>query len=613
MDQEKRSRGPIQKVGHSLQIAWQEFRFLLTRTRIGFRNRLRKFRNLHLDYVVIPVGGTLPERNKPPRGFFERRLPYPPEPLSLETLNEMFERIGKAENVRGVVIVFRGISTGLARIQNLRSSIKRLQAHGKECIVYTPYLDMAHYFAASAADRIVVPPAANFEVIGLHAETFFLKDTLKRVGIEAEVIQISPYKSALDALDKSRITPEQEEQINWILDENFDVITATIASERNMEQERLKSLIDNSPMRAELAVNEGLIDHISYEDEIAQWLGSTIQESELAKVDVDSIEEDDSGNEPKSMTKARLATWSRGRRILLEHPRRKHRKYIGVVSIEGTITMGPSRRPPIELPIPIFGSNTAGESTLLKLLRQAERDSRMAALILYVDSGGGSALSSDLIWRQVKRISRKIPVITYMGNVAASGGYYVGAAAAEIMAQPLTITGSIGVVSLHLSTAELYKKLEINRVTFDRGKHANLMSDVAPLNKGQREVMWESIETTYNRFKQIVSDGRDIALSALDPICEGRVWTGRQALDKGLIDGHGDFVDTVAKATELSGIQIDERYKIDVHNLFPHGMGYQIPMPFQIPEQLSWQSIRDQWLAESDKPLLVMPFQLTIY
>jgi protease-4 len=138
------------------------------------------------------------------------------------------------------------------------------------------------------------------------------------------------------------------------------------------------------------------------------------------------------------------------------------------------------------------------------------------------------------------------------------------------------------------------------------------MSDVAPLTEGQREVMWESIETAYTRFKDIVAEGRDIAAAELDPICQGRVWTGRQAQENGLIDSHGDFLDSVAKAVELAGLPTDNQYRIEVHNLYPQGTGYSLPQPFQISEQFSLPSLGDQWLTESNKPLFILPFELRL-
>lgn len=606
-------RRVIRKVVRSLGIGWKEFRFFLTRARIGFRNRLRRLRKLEVDYIVIPIGGSLPERKRPPRGFFERRLPYPPEPLSLEILNEIFQRISDAENVKGVILVFQGLSAGMARIQNLRASIRRLQASGKECVVFTPYLDLSHYFAASAANHIVIPPAAVFEVIGLHAETIFLKDTLDLIGIKAEVIQISPYKTAFDIFDKSAITKQQKDQINWLLDDNFDVITATIASDRQIDQDALKAIIDESPFQAKQALKKGLVDHVAYEDELVDWL-SELDSSRKAPIPTtDSLSNDSEKIVIQEKPRSKLVTWSSGRRMLLERPRRKHRNYIGVVSIEGIISMGPSRRPPIELPIPIFGSSSSGEATIVKLLREAEKDPRMAALILHVDSGGGSALASDLIWRQVKRISQKIPVVTYMGNVAASGGYYVGAAAKNIMAQSLTVTGSIGVITLHLSTAELYDKLAIGRVTFDRGERAGLMSDASPLSEQNREVLWKGIVAAYDRFKEVVAEGRGLKTSELDPICEGRVWTGRQAKNNGLIDSYGDFQDCIAKAAEMARLPRNSHFHIDVHNLYSQGSGYRLPLPYKVPEQFSMISASDYWLAESNKPLLVLPFEFRLH
>jgi protease-4 len=528
----------------------------------------------------------------------------------MQLLNSRLKLIADASNVKGVLFVLQGLTGGSAKFQNLRRSIERLQSAGKECIVYTPYLDMGHYFLASAADRIIVPPSATFDALGLHSEALFLKDALARVGIEADVVQISPYKSAFDSFDKSDITPEMKEQLNWLLDESFDLLTVGMAAGRKMDQAKIQSLIDQAPLSASQAKVAGLVDDVAYEDALP-FILAKVPDDDGSKenADIPAKEKEKRTVKPK----AKLITWSQAAGMLMERPRRQHSKYIGVVSLEGSILMGPSRKPPIKLPIPLFGGTTAGEETLLRTLRGLEKNKKLAALILHVDSPGGSALASDLIWHQIQRIAAKKPVLTYMGNVAASGGYYVGAAANHIMAQSLTITGSIGVITMHLSTAGLYDKLNINRVTLNRGKRSMLFSDERPLNEEEYQALWDNIVTTYDQFKKVVSSGRGIDKDDLDPICEGRVWTGRQALDKNLIDSLGDFEDAVVKAVELAKLPSGENYHIPVYDVFSRGNQYLLPKALEPAEELIQLLSTERIRELNGRPLLLMPFDIRFH
>ncbi len=570
---------------------------------VATRNWLRRLRRVTVDYVVMPVGGPLPERNGPPRGFIERQLPLPPPPLSLEMINGRFQTIADAANVKGVILVLQELSAGLASLQNLRRAILRLRAAGKEVIVYTPYLNLPHYYLATAADRIVAPPSAQFDVFGLRLEATYLKDALAQIGVQFDVVQISPYKTGYNRLGNSDMTPEERAQLTWLLDDRYDQLTAEMAEGRNLSQAAMQALIDRAPMFAPDLLAEGLVDALAYEDELAHWLAAPAAEAEAPN-----------GERPI----AKLVAWPEARRLLLEKARRRQRQFIGVVSLEGRIMMGPSRQPPIDLPIPFIGGEIAGEETLLALLRQAEEMEEMAALIFHVDSGGGSALASDLIGRQIERISRKKPVLVYMGNTAASGGYYVSAQARHIMCQSGTITGSIGVIHARLSTNALYEKLHLNQVSLQRGERAGLYENNAPLTEEEREIFWLSISKIYKEFKQVVANGRSLPLETLDPICEGRVWTGRQAQEHGLVDSFGDFEDAIQKATELAGIEWDDRVRLPVVNLYERDGRYHLPQPFdpdQSPDEKLAEITRllsgERWRELNGHALLLMPFTLT--
>lgn len=576
-----------EEVGDLNQEIWQGIRHLRT----SWRNAYRQWD--HINYVVMPLGGSLPERSGPPRSFWQRQLPLPADPLSMQMVNTRFHRFAEATNLDGVLILLTGLSTGFATLQNIRQSIGRLQAAGKKVVVYTPYLDNAHYFVASQADKIIVPPSAQFELFGLRSEAIFLRDALAKVGIAFDNIQISPYKTAADMFDKADMTPEFRAQVEMLLDEQYEILVGGLIEKRPIGREQMKWFIDHAPLTAQEALDNKLIDAIGYEDELAELLYD-------GPADVP-------GRPP-----ARLLFWEEAWPMLTEKYRHPTHEYIGVISVEGMITMGQSSTPPVDLPIPFIGGTTAGEATLSQLIRRAEQDHRLAALILHVDSGGGSALASDLIGRQIQRLQQKKPVLVYMGNMAASGGYYISAYAQHIMTQPATLTGSIGVVMARPSTQGLYEKLSINRVAIQRGQRAHLYSDSAPLTTEERAVFEGAIQTVYRQFKQVVADGRKLPYDQLDRVALGRVWTGRQAKVHKLVDSHGDFVEAINKTIELAKLKPGRGYYVPVVNLFPDDDDYRLPQPFNAPQE--WANLLSlERLKLFQEPLTLMPFTLRFW
>ena len=591
--------------------------------KINLRNQIRATRSQDLEYVVLTVSGSLPERDFPSRSFWERQLPLPPPPLTLQTLNRRLRAIGDADNAKGVVLILQGLFTGMATSQSVRNALQRLRQAGKKTIIYTPYLNTNNYYIATAADRIVVPPSAQFEVLGIRTEVTFLKDGLERLGIHADVVQISPYKTAANALSHADMTPEQREQLDWLLDERFDMLTADMAAGRNMSQVEMKTLINQAPYFADKALELGLVDHIAYDDELAYLLAEP--EAEASQDEADGIvinlvtesptgavgdrpEQTKTESESDKRPSAKLTVWAEAHPLLTEKPRRRTKKFIGVIDLEGTIIMGSSRQSPIDLPLPLLSDGMAGEATLTRLLRRAEELDEMAALVLHIDSPGGMALASDLIWRQVARLNEKKPVVVYMSNVAASGGYYVGAAARHIVCQPGTITGSIGVVMSRISLRGLYDKASLNTVALERGNRISLYGDNGPLTADERQVLWDSIVGSYEQFKQVVADGRSLPLDTLDPICEGRVWTGRQALAHGLVDQLGDFQDAVHQAAELADLAHGEEDAIAVVNLHPKEGEYILPKPHELAEEIGQWLLGERLKDWNGRNLLLMPY-----
>jgi protease-4 len=558
----------------------------------NIRNWLRKKRHGNVGYIVVPVSGSLPELAEPPRTFIERRLPFPTPPLSLQALRYIFRKIEEADNADGIVILLKDFSAEFGTIQSLRRIIERFKQSGKRVIVYTPFLTLRSYYLAAAADLIVVPPSAEFSVMGLQLDALYYKDALAEVGIEVEVVQISPYKTAGNSFGESTMTAAEHEQYSWLLDDQYEMLTRDIAQNLGIAQETFKSLIDQAPFDVQKAQDNGLVDAVAYDDEL-HW----------------------AIRERWSVHDVKLITWGKARKKLTRKIRRRHPQYIGIVGIEGGIMMQsmPSLNPLARR------SNSADHATISHLLRRAEREEDMAALIVYVNSPGGDALASDLIWRDLVRIGRKIPLLIYMGNVAASGGYYIAAAGQHIMAQPATLTGSIGVITGRPSTTGLLDKLHINRVSIKRGENAGLYRDLQPLTERERALIFERIEHSYTQFKQVVAKTRPLAIDELDEVALGRVWTGNQAMERQLIDSFGDLQDLIRYAHKVANLPMEDGITVPVHNLYSSSTKYIVPplLEEEVPTSMAdWvDRLTDVFLKTvmsqfNGKPLYMLPFDL---
>jgi protease-4 len=273
--------------------------------------------------------------------------------------------------------------------------------------------------------------------------------------------------------------------------------------------------------------------------------------------------------------------------------RRRLRKKVALVTLSGTIVRGRSRRLPF--PLPFIGGEQAGSESVVGALRVAEKNRRVAAVLFYVDSPGGDALASDLIWREVERISARKPVVVLMGNAAASGGYYVSAAASHVVARCGTLTGSIGVLAIRPVALGLYEKLGINPVVLERGAHAGLLDPSRRPSPDELRVIEGQIERIYTEFKDRVAQGRKLVLSDLEGIAGGRVWTGTEALDLGLVDETGGFREALSKARELGGIDQDVPGVLTKINP-PRGGR---PLPGE-PAQTALDAIGETWLSLSE-------------
>jgi protease-4 len=482
------------------------------------------------EYVWIEISGPLAEFEAPV-GFLRRRLARAPSPPTLERLRGILDRISADGRTRGVVLRIKNLEAGWAAIEELRGEILAFRTGGGRVVAYlADPVDTRSYYLACAAEEVFATTLADLNVVGIRARVDFLKDALNNFGIEVEVVAVSPYKSAGERFVRDDFSSESREQVGRLLDRRFEDVVAAISESRHLSEVEVRSRIDRAPYSARAAASEGLLDGVLYEDELPGKLGT-----------------DDGG--------ARLAEWERARRSLLVPYRSRTRRRVALVSLQGTIVRGRSRKLPV--PLPLVGGEQAGSDSVIAALRSAEKRRGISALLFHVDSPGGDALASDLIWREVTRISASKPVVVLMGNAAASGGYYVSAPANYVVARGGTVTGSIGVLSIRPVARGLYEKLGINPVALDRGAHAGLLDPSRRPDAEELRVIERQIQHAYTEFKDRVALGREIDLLELEGIAGGRVWTGAEALELRLIDEIGGFRGALRKARELGGIERD--------------------------------------------------------
>ncbi|MDY7077704.1 MAG: signal peptide peptidase SppA [Chloroflexota bacterium] len=537
-------------------------RDLLRNAALATGNLWRSLRPQELDCIVLPIHGSYPERTiqRDPLPFPINLLPlHPPPEVSLAELRAMLEMIGDDRCVQTVVLRFDTLRAGLATLYSLRHMLLDLRAQGKQLVAWLPSADTRDYYLASACDEVILPQAGRLSAMGLRAEPVFLKDALSLAGVEANFEAIAEYKVSPDTFRRSTMSKPHQDMLNGILDSSFDEIVTAIAEGRRLDVARVRELIDGMPLTAAEAVEAGLADAVLYEDELAAHI-----------------------RQARDVTP--LLTWQEATRRLHRPIKWTTDQRIGIVSLEGAIVMGRSRRVPVPVPLPGPFGIQAGAETIIQALRRAEANKHIAAVIFYVETPGGSLLASDLIWREVRRLREHKPVVVLMGAQATSGGYYVSAPANRIVARPTTLTGSIGIWGGKFSLAGLYRKLGIGRQAVQRGAMAGLYSETSPFSEEELARVRHDLGEGYTLFKARVTEGREMTGEQVEKIARGQVWSGVQAREIGLVDELGDFETALAIAKELACLKPEQEYTVvPVH---PPRRAL-LPLPFP-PERKAW-------------------------
>jgi protease IV len=482
-------------------------------------------------YVLFLLESELPALPDPPLPRWQRFFSKPR--LSVKELGERFDLTARDPRTKGVVLHLRPVPMPMATVQDLRELVSRLRAAGKRVVAWAPFYTNATYYLACACDEILMMPAGSVQPLGFATTGMFLADALARFGVEADFVQISPYKSAADVLTKSKMSDEMREQITWLLDSQHKELVAAVAESRRLDEKAANELVDSSPYMDDAALNRHVVDGILSEEDLPAYLG-------------------------KDGARVAIATWDQARRKLkAPAPRLGRGRYVAILRIEGAIIDGRSGRPPVKPPIdiPILGGPRAGDLTIVQIARQVAADKRAAAAVLYVNSPGGSATASEAIRQALDHINARKPLVVAMGPVAGSGGYWVATPARWIVARPGTLTGSIGVLSGKLAMGGMWSKLHVRRETVAFGKHVTISSDERTFSKEEREIVRGEIDRIYDLFLEVVGRARGMAREELHPIAAGRVWTGRQAIERKLVDELGGLDAAVRKARSLAGLK----------------------------------------------------------
>ncbi|MBO7523230.1 MAG: signal peptide peptidase SppA [Bacteroidales bacterium] len=446
-------------------------------------------------------------------------------------LNEVLKNIQKAANdpkIKGIYIDAGSTPSGFASLYEVRDALEKFKKEsGKFVVAYSNEgMTQMSYFFASVADEVYLNPAAQMSLQGMASQTPYYKKALDKLGVDVQVFRHGKFKGAVEPYMLDKMSEENKEQISVYLNSIWKSILGKISSSRNISVDQLVYFSDNlSADYPEDALKNGLIDGILYADEFQDLLKEKLGVSSSKKIN--EVKMSKYSNVPASKDKSKKIS----------------RDKISIIYAEGEIVDENSYSD-------IYGTKYA------ELIRKERKDSTVKAIVFRVNSPGGSAMMSDLIWREIKLTTEVKPVVVSMGNYAASGGYYISAPATKIFAEPVTITGSIGVFGMMPQAKELIEnKLLLNFETVSTNKHSDMGSIVRPVTEEEKEYMQKGIEKVYSEFVNKVADGRRMTFEGVDEIAQGRVWSGSDAIKIGLVDELGGLTDAINEAARLANIE----------------------------------------------------------
>ena len=469
----------------------------------------------------VVLRGSLPDIGTP-RGLLGMLRPSSgPE---LIPLLDGLAAAARDDRLKTLLVRIEELHCGLARAEELRAALARVRAAGKQVIVHADELGLTGYWVALGASSIRLSPTGSLNVSGVAMEFTLLQGLLQRVGVRAQLLARGKYKSMREMFTEPELSEANREMLTSLVSDLSLQLTALVSSSRQQALEAASARIHEGPFRAAQAREGGLIDATQYWDELWEELGGE---------------------------QHRVRPFADYRKALARRRWPRRQPQIGLLRISGTIRMGHDRQGP-------QGPRATGHRSISRALRRLTQSSRTRAIVVRVDSPGGSALASDLMWRELTRAAAKKPLFVSMVNSAASGGYYTSAlAGVPVWAAPTTLTGSIGVLGGKLEGSELIAKLGISRATIASGPHANFYSPLHPWQPEELQKLEDDLEALYRDFVSKMASARGLSYEALHAVAQGRVWTGRQARDVSLVDQLGGLHEVEAALRAKLGFSPD--------------------------------------------------------
>ncbi len=485
-----------------------------------------------------------------------------PKVLKLHQILNAIENAKTDKKIKGISIEIQSLKAGLAQTQEIRKKLKEFKESGKFITAYSDGYSQKNYYLSSVADSVYVNPLSGLDLKGLGADLLFFKDFEDKYGVKFEVIRHGKYKSAVEPFISNKMSEANRTQLTELLQDIWMNFKQEIGESRGKTIQEIDQIADSLGGRnAKLAIQNNLVNDTIYHDQYEALLKKHLQVKDDKKLNYISIK--DYIKTGKGRKKVKITVKDR----------------IAVIYAQGEIKYGE-------------GDETyIGQESIIKALRKAVKDKKVKAIVLRVNSPGGSALASDIIWHELEQVKKEKPLIVSMGNYAASGGYYISCNADKIFAEPTTVTGSIGVFGMVPNVKEFADRIGINAEQVQTNKHSIPYSIFEPVSEDFKKVTKESIEHIYNTFLSRVAKGRKMTVKQVDEIAQGRVWSGTQAKKVGLVDEMGNLEDAIAYAAKLAKLKDYKiknlpRYKKDLGKILSNSPFMKMKMHQLIKEEI---------------------------
>lgn len=451
----------------------------------------------------------------PPRPIFGKK-----QTSFLTTLLNIY-RAAEDPYVGEMVLAMDRLALGFGQAQELREAVKFFRGKGKTVTCHISYPNNIAYYIGSACDRILIPPVSQLNLVGLRAELTFYGGTLDKIGVKVDMLRIGDYKSGAEPYTQTAASEENRQQVNRLLDDLFDQFASGIAEGRGITVDSVKKLIDNGPFTSAQALEYGLVDGLSYRDELNNGVLRKMPEISLRRYLSDTLQNDTWGTTPA----------------------------LAVVVAEGDVAFDGASVIPFGAETDVTPGKMAGA------FARTRKDQAIKGVVFRINSPGGYALAGEDVYREVERAAEKKPMVVSVANMAASGGYYIAMPAKYLFANPASITGSIGIYGGKADLSGLYDKIGLGKELFVRGRFAGMLTTMRPFTPEEREKYFYSMSAMYQHFLELVSDNRNMSVDSVDNLARGRMWTGREALGNGLVDQSGGIKQAIDFTAERIGLK----------------------------------------------------------